>query len=286
MADPASLIRQPRTEPTIRTMKSDVAEFLKTTKPSLVSILAEQARSDAPLIQEPSHRKTWLLVVGAIAFAGIITTGILSYLQTTKPSSPAHTVTVAPAPLIFFDRVSEVTIAKTRKDLLGALVRSGAASGQTGSFDRLVIRADDPGHQNPVLGIEDLFSILGANPPSGFNESITGVPQLFIYHEASGPHLGIILEARNPSRVVQALLTWEPSLQQDLDAFFLGKSPPGSLKPFIDTTYRNIDFRYLALDPTTDIGIGYLQFNAKHLIVIATSEETLRLTVNRLFENR
>jgi hypothetical protein len=285
MADQASLIRQPPNEPMIRTMKSDVATFLKTNKPSLVSILAEQARTEGPIIERSSHHIFWSFFLGALTLAVLGTIGTLWYVNSKHTPPPSTSEIVTPAPFFFYERVTELAIPRSRKDLLSALQRA-SGSAPIGSFERLVIRAADPAQGNPILGIGDIFVILGIESPLGFTDSITGPPQLFIYQERSGPRFGMILETRNPSRVLQALFSWEPSIQHDLNAFFLGASAPSTLRPFLDMTYRNTDYRYLSIDQGRDLGIGYLQFEARHLIVITTSEESLRLTLNRLFENR
>lgn len=52
------------------------------------------------------------------------------------------------------------------------------------------------------------------------------------------------------------------------------------------SSYRNIDYRYLAIDPEFDFGFGYLVFPARRAIVMATSEEAIRAIITRLFESR
>lgn len=285
MADQASLIRQPPNEPMIRTMKSDVATFLKTNKPSLVSILAEQARGEAPMSERSSHHIFWPFFLAALALAALGTIGILWYVNSKPAPPPSESEVITPPPFFFYERVTELAIPRSRKNFLGALQRT-SGSAPIGSFERLIIRSADSEHGNPILGIGDIFTILGIEPPPGFTDSITGPPQLYTYQERSGPRFGMIFETRNPSRVLQALFTWEPSIQHDFNAFFLGASAPSTLRPFLDMTYRNTDYRYLSINQEQDLGIGYLQFAAKRLIVITTSEESLRLTLNRLFENR
>lgn len=269
--------------PAIRTMRSDVSEFLKTAKPSLISLLTRQAEVDSP---PPASRREQLslkfiaLSIGALI---LIVGGAIVFLEfRATPPAPATPAVSTPAPDIFYEETNEVTIAPARQEFLDALKNAGRAAHPIGSFTRLVIRTKS--QDAPLLlDLQKFLNFLGANAPSDFIEGADGLPQFFIYQENSGPHLGIIVEAKNPARAVQGLLAWEPSIQHDLESLFLGSPPPASIRPFRDLTYRNIDFRYLDLEPGPDNGIGYLYFPAKRRIIMATSEETLHLVIQRLF---
>ena len=286
-------------EPAIRTMKSDVAEFLKKTKPSLVSLLVKQTQADKARLtgqggyageESGGHwlMKLALVLVGmALAAGGVF--AVYIYLQKNKslPPSPKPTSGGAPAALIFFEDVAEPTVAGERRELLTILDDAGKENQPVGTFRRLVMRTRNGSGGNAVMGLGEFFRMAAAgNPPRNFLETAKGLPQFFIYRQSSGPRFGIMFETADPEKTLQALRFWEPAMQSDLEAFFLGNPPPASFNGFQDLIYKNLDFRYLKISPDNDAGLGYLYFPARRLIIISTSEESLRLVINRLFESR
>lgn len=275
-------------ESNIRTMRSDVSEFLKTTKPSLVSLLTKQVEASQPTAD--GDRMRWFsarLVVIAGALALIAAAGVIAWLQFShRPAPIAEETLTPPDPYIFYDLVRDTTIAETKQDLRRVFQQMRDTPRPIGSFHRFIIRIKNADGAAVSVDAKEFFAILGVTPPLGLIENISGLPQFFVYQESSGPHFGIIYEVRNPARALQALFSWEPSMQASLEDFFFGAPPPASLKPYQDMTYRNIDFRYLKLDDSRDLGLGYFAFPAKRLIVITTSEEAIHLAITRLFVGR
>lgn len=268
--------------PAIRTMRSDVSEFLKTSKPSLVSLLARQAEASQP--QSARHGETLPLKFIALGIGAllVIIGGAIIFLKfSAAPPVPAAPEAAAPPPDIFYEETDEITVVPARRDLLDALKKAGRAARPAGSFTRLVVRIKTR-DSSPLLDLREFLNLLGAKAPPDFTDGVSGPPQFFIHQGNSGYRLGVIVEAKNPARAMQGLLSWEPSMERDLEALF-SVPPPADLKPFRDLTYRNIDFRYHNPEAGQDGGIGYLYFPAKRRIIIATSEESLRLVIQRLF---
>src|SRR3989344_5390241 len=76
-----------KSAPSIRTMKSDISEFLKTAKPSLISILSGQARWEGH--RDIKTKSTSLKIAAAAIGIGIITAGIAAiYFQFRSDSKP------------------------------------------------------------------------------------------------------------------------------------------------------------------------------------------------------
>ena len=283
MTDDPRAAEQPKREPAIRTMRSDVSEFLKTTKPSLVSLLTRQAQWDE---YSPAPRRAWRWVLmgaalGALGLAG----GVIWYLgrPSTLPSPAAGTAAVPP-PFIFFEDTLDLD-SGTARPLSVRLAASAGAPGTPGSFLRLIVRVGE-GETASTPDLGQLLRLAGGRLPPGLTDAADAPPQLFAYRSSSGPELGLMIEVKNQARALQALLAAEPSLARDIEFLFGGAPPPLSFAPYLDFTYRNISFRYLELDAARDRGLGYLLFPSKRLIVMATSDGALRAAIDRLFENR
>lgn len=272
---------EPRRSPAIRTMKSDISEFLKTAKPSLPSILARQAQWEE--YRTPKRRRAWPWTI-LLAFALAAVVGILLLLLGSGPEERSSMPLATPPPLLFFESASETTIPARRGSLLTALLAPPRQPQRT--FHRIVLRIEDDDGPAfpPALG--ELVAIAGGKVPSGLAESAAGPPQLFRYQSSAGSDLGFVMEVKNPARALSALISAEPSLARDLELLLLPDVQAASVAPYVDLTYRNINIRYLRLSPDRDRGIGYLLFPSRNLIVMTTSEATLRAVVDRLFETR
>lgn len=264
-------------------MRSDISEFLKTTKPSLVSILARQVQEGEYRPPSPNRLWLWLSLAAVVAVAA---GGGFWYLRLTRGApEPAPAARATPAPFVFFEATSDTAIAPTRQAIRAAFAASGQ-SGAPGSFQRIIVRLKTDAGGDAIPDIARLLALVDSRAPTALAESIIGPPQLFRYQASAGAEFGLMAEARNPARAFESLLAAEPSLARDFDFLFAGNPPPPALAPYQDLIYRNISFRYLNLDPNRDRGLGYLLFPARRLIVMATSEATVRTVIDRLFETR
>ncbi|MDP3727510.1 MAG: hypothetical protein Q8R35_02625, partial [bacterium] len=269
MADETRPVDPPRRQPAIRTMRSDISEFLKTTKPSLVSILARQVQEGESRPASPNRLWLWLALAAIAAGAA---GGGFWYLRAGRGTpEPAPAAIATPAPFVFFETANDTAIAPTRQALQAALTASGQ-TGAPGSFQRIIVRMKADAGGDTLPDLSRLLAIADSRAPTALAESIVGPPQLFRYQASAGPEFGLMAEARNPARALQSLLAAEPSLARDFDFLFAGSPPPSAFTPYQDLIYRNISFRYLNLDPNRDRGLGYLLFPARRLIVMATSE--------------
>ncbi len=278
----------PASAPAIRTLRSDIARFLKSDKaPSIASIIASREALAKPAA--PSGRRTKLWLLASIGFGiGLValSAGIISYRRGGETRAPvSRAPEISHPPLIFFESQAERTIALDPAELSAWLEAGTRRPGATGML-RLVTLVREAGGRAHPLAPAELFALIGVSPPAGFGASLGVRVEFFTAFETNGPRLGMLVETQNPARTFEGLLIWEPSLTRDLELLFGGRTPPPSFGPFQDKTYRNVDFRYLVLDPAEDLGIGYLVFPGKKLLAIATSESSLHTIIDRLFQAR
>ncbi|MBI4132172.1 MAG: hypothetical protein HY474_00900 [Candidatus Sungbacteria bacterium] len=275
---------RPKPEPAIRTMRSDISEFLKKEKPSLISLLARQAQWDEYRPLRPVIQPWFLAGAGAfLLIAGLwlawwFFSGGSNALQPTAPQTLGQ-------PYFRFDATTEITISATPQAFRSAI--SSPAADPAGSLTRLAIRIRGNGGADATPDLPELLALAEARLPAALVESAAAEPQLFRYRARDGRgELGVAVEVRNPGRALESLLTAEPSLPGNLTFLFSGALPPSSLTPFEDITYRNISLRFLRAADGTGRDFGYLLFPAKRLIVMATSEEALDAIIDRLFAER
>lgn len=279
-------------EPSIRTMRSDMAEFLRKTKPSLVALLSRQAQADEARGFGPrDSRFSALKIILAVIILALAAAGGFFLYQYLRPRlwpqpPPAPSPVSFPPSFIFFESVTETVLDQEQRALASLLKKAGEESQPAGTFRRIVIRSRNETAGNPVIETGSFFGLMSDRVPAGFLKAARGLPQFFIYQQSSGPRFGVMAEVSDSGLAIGAFSSWEPSMQKDLELFFLGSPPPATFDGFQSLTYKNLDFRYLKIERDRDAGLGYLYFPARRLIIIATSEEAIHLAINRLLESR
>lgn len=278
-----------RPEPKIRTMKSDISEFMKETKPSLIQILTKQVEYQPP---ETKREKKLLpllgILLGIVGFLVLMGGGWIGYqyfiLRQTGSGPETKEETVPPSP-ISVEKVETRIIARDALALQQSIFTAGGTTERLETIKRLVIKIKEKGDNTTrLLKTKDLFEILDIPAPSQVFDSLQETLFLYTYQTRTGPRLILAAVSKSPGRTFAGILGWENSMQRDLEIMFLGEPPAPVIAPFLDKTFRNIDYRFLAIK--NELGLGHFIFSAKNLLVISSSEEALQVVINRLFESR
>ncbi|MDO8560878.1 MAG: hypothetical protein Q7R91_01545 [bacterium] len=284
-----------RPEPKIRTMKSDIDKFMKDTKPSLIQMMTKQAEYRSPEIEKEEKKfptKIILIVAGSMVVLAVL--GWLGYILLTPQTPPQQAKTSAgktttgeeiPASPILTEKTQTATSLRNPIQLQKIIFDAAQNAERPQSLKRLVIKIKEADGGTGFLTAKDFFDILNIPAPQQVQDTLRDQLFLYIYYTSTGlPRAIFIAPSRNPERMRGGMFAWESSMERDLDTLFLGATPNQIVAPFFDKTFRNIDYRTLALEPGTEV--GYFMFSAKNFLVITTSDEALQVAINRLFESR
>lgn len=266
-------------------MRSDVAEYLKETKPSLIQLITnEEPLAVAERELEPKRPKNfawlWLTVGAAVVLLG---TGYGAYILTrTTPIKEAELK--IPQPLISVEESSVVNVTSGDQETpYEKTIARGNASEHEGDVTRIVAVIGSDMENPRVLTAVEFLRASEISLPPGTADLLAGSYMPFIYKTGFGNRSGLILKIKDQDRVFQALLGSESAMHEDWATMFPARTPPTRIIPFEDREYRNISYRVLALAPEQDLVLIYGFFPAKNYLIVATSEEAFRLIVNRLF---
>lgn len=276
-----------RQEPAIRTMKSDIAAFMKETKPSLIQILSKQAQYQAPEEETVRRPIPWFQIgIGFGAFIVLAASGWLIYqfFFTVPPQKPPTVEETAPASPILVEKTKAITMARNALLLFQNLTGTAETGEREGTFKRLIVSVKETDGALSLLKPKDFFRLLSINPPTQIFESLQDTFFITFFYAPEGPHMALIIPVKNVDRAFAGMIGWESAMQRDLEALFVGTPQPSVIAPFFDKTQRNIDYRYLAINGP--YGLGYFIFPPKNLLVITTSEDAIKLIINRLLEAR
>lgn len=271
-----------RGDPAIRTMRSDISEFLRTTKPSLVSLLVQQAQwEEAHGSGLRPRRRMFLATLAILGGAALVAGGgIIAYQWSSSPP-PTPGGFLGPPAYIFYESLTPISAEGGRTVLLDGLSAAGRAPQAPGTLRRILVTA-----AGAPMAFDAFLRLANGSEPPAFAAGLSAPPQLFIYRRGAAADAGALIEPKSPGQTLRELLAAEPSLARDLEALFIGVPPPPTLAAYEDRTYRNLDFRYRRMAQYDQRGLGYLFFPARRLIVMATSEEAIRAVVDRLFLER
>lgn len=291
-APPASTAPAPTREkerPAIRTMKSDVETLFKTTKPSLLDVIGREAAVPTHTRasrQIPFSRNFVILLIGGVALA-LIAGGTAWWFLAPATTSPGKTQKLIPPSPLFATESSRTITADIRdRAAFISLMRDAARETEReGTAARIVLKVKDGGEER-FGTLSDIFGLYGIAPPEWFLSEIQSHPMLFFWYGAGGPRFGFAAEVRDSDRVFSQMLTWESSLFIDARPFLFDETPGAIVTPFEDRTYRNIDWRFLKLSQTEDLGIGYTVFPVGNILIFTTAKGEMETVINRLFDAR
>ena len=275
--------------PAIRTMKSDVQELFKTQKPSFIELVEREAVQPSA---KPAAKKSainWRLwILGGAGIILLIAAGFFAAFKLRAPEPTGRTPLSAAPPTPFFVSETSRTISASSEDRLRiiALIEDSAReSEREGTVKRILIKLKGDESER-FAEPEDFFSFWRIAPPTSLLTSLKTPLMVFIHYGKDGPRLGFAGRSQDPDRTFRDILFWEPSFLRDIRPLLLGEKIELPSSSFEDRTYRNIDWRYLKLASTTDLGIGYTIFPARNIAVFTTSKESMEAVINRLFDAR
>ncbi|MBI3630877.1 MAG: hypothetical protein HY221_00890 [Candidatus Sungbacteria bacterium] len=274
----------------IRTMKSDVDEFFKSTRPTLSAMIGQEQATAAELPRK--RKKLPLLVFAGIAALAAVGAGLF-FIPRFLPGAampPAETGVqkLIPPPPFFATETSRTINADTndRAQFLELMRDSWQEAEREGTAKRIVIKLKD-GSQERFATLTDFFNLWRIMPPPSLLTQIDPQLMVFISYGHTGGRLGFAVRTNSPDRTLADMLSWEPALLTAFNPFFFSEKMTNTLfATFEDRTYRNIDWRYLKLSQDKDLGIGYAIFPAGNVLLMTTSKETMETAINRLFDAR
>lgn len=272
----------PSQKQSIRTMKSDVETFFKTTKPSLIQIIGKEAKIP---VARPVAGERKIINYRLILFAGIalLAGGFLVFFLISPKSEKSKPKLFPPTPFFATESSRTVSVRSDDRSLFLRLIEDSVREREReGTIKRVLIKLRD-GPKERFATVTDFFKFYKIEPPGGFLAYTEQVLMPFVYYGGDGARFGLSFRTSDPDRAMRDLLLWEPSLLRDLAPLFFDETPETVIAPFEDRIYRNIDWRFLKLSQTEDLGITHTVFPAGNVVVIITGKEAMETVINRLF---
>lgn len=279
--------------PSIRTMKTDVSEFMKTERPSLITLISQNIEeSPKERMEKPSilKRLDWkvvgMVLGGGIAFIAVVVAAIVFFASRNASNTGGEPVPPVPIQLsrLSYDATQNIS-AKTPTEFSSRIIELASTVRSVGLLQKLIVTVTGSDGSNHPMGYKDFMRLISASAPTQFNSVAFSEVEPFLYFAAERPVFGVIIPVKSSDGASQSLRDWEKTLPRDLSFFLLGRRPESSILFFEDRSYKNLQYRFVKLAQEGDFGMGYFVFRPKNYVVITTSEETLRVVMSRLLEN-
>lgn len=284
-APPASKPKPVRA-PSVRTMKSDMDDLFRTTKPSLIQIMGKDAAMRVRVLPQHNQfsffKKFLVSLVIVLLLAGGGALFFLTQKNIVSPPPPESPKT--PSPLFSVEDTELVSGGFSNRVLLLQKIEDAMrGSTREGTFRHIPLEISEK-NQKRWATFDDIIALYRLEPSPELIVAAEGPVMLFSYSSGGGPRTGFAFRVRDVNRALRGLLVWESLLLKDMTPFFFGSPIQATVAPFEDRTFRNIDERFLVLSPEKDLGIAYSLFPAKQILILTTGQEALETAINRLYE--
>lgn len=267
----------------LRTLKTDTEEYFQKARPTLTQIIGKGLEQSKIKAEKEETKKYLILIAAAVVL--IFLAGAATFWLIQKNNQTPAVKEIEP-PMPFF--AVEKTTAFAAKpgepgEFLRSLNRTAKELQPAGTIKNILVKVEGPSGPR-YLTFADFLNFLRIDP-APFLPSLAGESpmMLFSFMSSSGPRLGFAAMARDPERMIRVLISKEGNLQNDFQALLPEQNQALSTGRFEDLTFRNIDWRHLALDKEKDIGLGYALFPIRNIFVFTASREEMEAVINRLY---
>lgn len=294
-------------KPMIRTMQSDIREYVKGDKKKFLSMISEAVDKEpgrfsgearGPVVFQKSKKSLIFIAIGVLAavLGGLFTAGYFGYLNSIPylseiakllplPASQTGggSAVTSPVPsFIHSESSGKITIREDGSDF-GQKLREHSLKGNLKNgvnAVEIIIASNTP----RTASLQDFFKISGAKPSENLLFISVDKVQSFIYRVPDRINAGFIFEITDTNRALAEMIQWEPRLYSELKPIFMEREVSSVPFGFEDKIYKNIPYRFSQTYSDQDFGLGYFIFPAKKYAVVTTSEEAIKSIINRLFE--
>ncbi len=211
----------------------------------------------------------------------------LDECQTDEDCRPLEPVEpVIPDSLIPIERTNTIEVPVGQEALLIDGFKAMAKQEQTqGTLRRILVKLIDE-QEKSYMDLGSLISALDISIPTSILQAVASSEieadnyTIFLYKQAEGSRLGIVIDMRESPTLVQDLKSWETGIVNDLKPLLLQNGiPPAFTEEFQDNLYQDIALRYLNF-PYPDLSIDYGLVTGK--LLITTSRESTFAAVDAL----
>lgn len=211
----------------------------------------------------------------------------LDECQTDEDCQPAEPVEPAiPDSLIPVEKTNTIEVSVGQEALLIDGFKAMAKQEQVqGTLRRVLVKLIDE-QEKSYMDLASIISALDISIPTSILQAVASSEieadnyTIFLYQQAEGSRLGIVVDMKESSTLVQDLKAWEASIVDNLKPLLLQNGiPPAFTEEFQDNVYQDIALRYLNF-PYPDLSIDYGLVTGK--LLISTSRESTYAAIDAL----
>jgi hypothetical protein len=273
-------------EPKIRTMKSDIGEMFKDGKESLVSAVSKEVEGRryekaittmAPL----GGTKFFLFAMGGLLLLAGIGGGAYYYTSLPGPAEEKAPPLIVPLPYFSMEKSRNIILkAHSFLDFRQNLILVQNEKERDGIIKRITILVND-GETERLAQAEEFFLAADITPPKSLSENIGNSFNFFLYYQNGKVKEGVVLPILNEAQAFRAMIDNEQFYRDIWSGLYEPGDPRKTIAAFEDIT----DIRRLELSAADDIGFYYAIFKPKKLLVITTSYELMKVSLDRIFDS-
>jgi hypothetical protein len=265
--------------PSLRTLKGDISEYMKSRTVSLVDIAAEASKQRR--FDETENQSKKFLVLTSVIILLVAGLGIGGWLVFLKESAAPETTFQPPKSLILSEKQEIITLkSESRSELISLIQKTIETPISPNSILNIPVLLETK-DKKEFLQAKNFFSILGIKPPANLVQSLEGPFMLGIFYQKQN---FLILKIKSFDLALSGMRDWEKNIAQDLKEIFQIQNVSPINQKFQDKIIKNRDARIL-YDVSGNPILVYA-FVGKNYLVIAPDSDTLeeifrRFTIGR-----
>jgi hypothetical protein len=151
---------------------------------------------------------------------------------------------------------------------------------EEGVFNQILIKNLE---NDQWLSFKELLNSFQIEAPEGFYQSLGENFTFFVYSQEKNKRLGFIIEIEDKESLKTLLKSWERTMEQDLEDFFilLGKEGPALISSFRDANYEGTVFRYQTFSKED---LGACHSISEDLFIFTSSYKSMTKVIDKLHE--
>lgn len=268
-------------------MDSDISNLLKKEKTSLIDLLSKKGSTENTNTETYTVKKSWKnlllpITVTIVLILAVSTAGYFSYKYFFK-GVKVQIIPPGEKTAGHISYESEYDLILKNKSEYSEKLNEAAADGtRFGSIKKINVKISNEGINKATF--KDLLKIWEAVPPVDLEFIALPDVQQFIYYSDTRPALITAVKISDAPRALASMLSWEPRMPAELGEFLLTAKPDFSIVFFEDKIHEGVSYRFGKMSFSEDFGLGYFVQSQKNLLVIASSEESIRISISRLLK--
>ncbi len=269
--------------PSLRTLKTDTAEYVKREKMSMVDIVAKEAegRKLKPITKTQTSKSSKTIIVLSVFVVLAAAVSVYFIFLAPKPAEKVENISNLPKPFVVAEQEAEIAVLNNENNpekFLGDIQTALTNPIRPNSLLYIQFFFQE-GESKNIISAKDFFKFAKISAPTGIFSYFDDRFMLAKFYLSKDWPI-LIFKVNSYDYAFPMMLKWERTMADDFKNIFAFENQDNLEDSFEDREIQNHDARVLS--DKNGVSVLFYSFINKDYLVITTSEEAL-LEIYRRF---